>query len=311
MNFGTLLPVALLGLTVALAACGRTEDRKTPTQVAATVNGDEISVHQVTGAIARMGDLAPQDMKQAGARVLERYIDQELLVQKAMEAKLDRDPQVMRSMESAKRQILAQAYLEKATGEALRISAAESKEFYQRNPALFAKRRIYRVQELSVAMSRDRTTDLEAAVAKARNLNDIVRWLKAQRLPFHIASATRPAEHVPLNLLQKLMDMKDGEITMLPTPQGASIVQRVQSQAAPLTEEQAGPVIERFLLNRKRLALAESEVKRLRAGARIRYVGEFAAAHYGAATPAAAPASSAGGSAGAQKWIARDLAGLK
>ena len=291
MSVRTFLPATLL-LAVALAACGQTENNRTPTQVAARVNGDEISVYQVASAIAGMGGLAPDELKEVGARVLERYIDQELLVRKALATKLDRDPQVMRAIENAKRQILAQAYLDKATGEALRTSPKEIKEFYHQHPALFGERRIYRVQELAVVMPRSRTHELEAEVAKARSLNDVVPWLRAQQLPFHIASAAKAAEHVPLSLLQKFTGMKDGQITVFPASQGASIVQLVQSRAAPLTEEQARPTIEQFLVNRKRLAWAESEVKRLRAGARIRYVGDFEITRPAAVTPVAtAPAT--------------------
>ena len=302
MSIGIFLPAALLCATVLVAACGTGEDRKMP-EVEASVNGSEAPLHESTRSIARMERLELHDIP--WAHVAGRHKDQELLVQKAVEARLDRDPEVMRSVERAKRQILAQAYLEKAAGQGLQSSAEEIRDFYRSNPALFGERRIYRVQELSVVMSPERTGDLEAKVAKAGNLLDVVRWLEAQQLPFHIVSATRAAEHVPLDLLPRLAKMKDGQVTVFPASQGASVVQRMQSRAAPLTEHQARPLIEQFLSNRKRLALAESEVKRLRAGARMRYAG----ARYGAATPAVA-APGAGGGVVAGESITRSLSGM-
>jgi hypothetical protein len=49
-------------------------------------------VHQINNAIVRSNDIAPDEVKQAAAQTLERIIDQELLVQKALNNKVDRDP---------------------------------------------------------------------------------------------------------------------------------------------------------------------------------------------------------------------------
>ena len=51
--------------------------------------------------------------------------------------------------------------------------------------------------------------------------------------------------------------------------------QERSGQDAPLTEEQAAPLIEQFLAGRKKLELAAAEVKRLRDLASIEYVGDF------------------------------------
>jgi hypothetical protein len=48
----------------------------------------------------------------------------------------------------------------------------------------------------------------------------------------------------------------------------------VQSQQAALTEQQAEPLIERFLASRRRLQMAEEAVGRLRAKAKIVYGDE-------------------------------------
>src|SRR6185369_1599295 len=87
---------------------------------------------------------------------LDRVIDRELLVQQAQQLGLDRDPEVARKVEEARRQVLAQAWLDRAAARDNRSSAAETAKFYDENPALFAQRRIYRFQELVVSVPADK-----------------------------------------------------------------------------------------------------------------------------------------------------------
>src|SRR2546425_4315609 len=114
----------LIALVVALSSCGKADVKRSSGQIAAKVNGDEISVHQINNAIARGNEIPADEAKQMAAETLEQIIDQELLVQKALKDKLDRDPQVMMSIEDAKRQILARAYIERAFA----ASSTESRE---------------------------------------------------------------------------------------------------------------------------------------------------------------------------------------
>jgi hypothetical protein len=72
-------------------------------------------------------------------------------------------------------------------------------------------------------------------------------------------------------LLQRVSGMRDGELAVIEVPGGASIIQLVQSESAPLSLVQATPLIEEALRNRKRAEVTEREVKYLRGKAEIRY----------------------------------------
>src|SRR5438067_3758431 len=275
---GRLCSSLLIALVLALSSCGKADVKKAPGQIVAKVNGDEISVHQVNFAIARGNDIAPDEAKQAAAQMLERIIDQELLVQKALKDKLDRDPQVVQAIEDAKRQILARAYIERAVAASSTDNGEEIGKFYQDNPALFERRRIYRVHELAVVAPREKLDALKAATAGAKSLEDVAGWLKSQKLVFKGAISNQPAERIPLNILAQVFEMREGQIAMILTSHGASVVQLLETQEASLSEQQAKPLIERYLQSRKLLATAQAEVKKLREHARIEYIGEFEAA---------------------------------
>ena len=287
------LVAATLSALAVLAGCGSGHD-KVASQVAAKVNGDEITVHQINNALARGGAVAPEQARKVAPQVLETIINQQLLVQKALEAKLDRDPQVVQGLEAARRQILSQAYMEKALAAAPSESKDDVRRFYDQNPDLFQARRVYRFQQIAVAAPPDRVTAIRDEVSRVKTINDVAAWLKSQDMPFTTASRTEGAEQLPMELVPQFARMKDGQLGMIPGPNGAAIIQLVQSQNAPLSQEQATPYIERYLKNKSRTELAEAEIKKLRSAAKIEYVGDFNATRPGAvaaSSPAATPAA--------------------
>jgi EpsD family peptidyl-prolyl cis-trans isomerase len=302
---------ALITVALALSSCGKGDVKQSAGQVAAKVNGEEISLHRVNNAIARDNESSPEHIKQTAAQVLERVIDEEVLVQSAVKARLDRDPQVMQAIEESKRQILARAYIERAVSPGSTESREEIETFYSENPALFERRRIYRVHDLVVTAPREKLDALKAAASGVKSINDVTEWLKSEKLPFQVEISSRPAEQIPLNILPELSKMREGQISVFPTPRGGSVVQLLQSAEAPIGKQQATPLIERYLLSRKRIEAARAEVKKLREQAKIEYVGEFDAARAAArAQPASTKAGEKGG-VNVHGQIENSLAGLR
>ena len=256
--------LSFLMFAAALAGCDRVAADRADPQLVARVNGIEISARQIrTGGAPSV------------AQAVEKVIDRELLVQKALEAGLERDPLVKDSIDNARRQVLAQAYLERAAGAAAQPSREEVRAFYAENPALFAERRIYRMRELVVSAPAEMIAVLRAQAARTADLDELAAWLKARNARFSAATETQPAEQLPLAFLPQLARMKSGELAVFATPLGASVIQLIHAEDAPLGAEQAQALIEQFLAGRKRLEIAAAEVKRLRSSARIEYVAQF------------------------------------
>lgn len=242
-------------------ACEKAVADRPAMQPVARVNGAAISMREAR---------AP-----GAAQALEKMIDRELLVQQALGARLDRDPEVAQSIEDARREVLAQAWLERAAGAAGGASRDDVRAFYRENPALFAERRIYRLRSVSVSAGAETVEVLRAEVARARSLDDVAAWLRSRGAKYSVDSVTQPAEQLPLAFLPRLARMKPGEIALFSTPLGASVIQLAHTEPAPLGESQAAPLIEQFLAGRRRLEAAATEVKRLREIATIEYLGDF------------------------------------
>ena len=260
-----------------LAGCGDKKE-KAATQTAAKVNKEEITVHQITFALAHQRALAPTAAASASRDVLERLIDQELAIQKAADQKLDRDARVVQQIEAARREIIARAYVEKIGEGAPKPDPAEVTAYYEAHPALFGERRVYNLQEVAVEATPEQIESLKKALSTAKTFADFVAYLKANNIRFNGNEAVRAAEQLPLASVDQFGKMKDGQAIFNVRPGGAQIIHLAASRPQPVTLQQATPAIEQFLLNARKRRLVSDDLQALRSAAKIEYVGEFAAA---------------------------------
>ncbi len=285
----TLAAVALAA--VALVACGKKDEASAaPTQVAAKVGSEEISVHQINQVLSRSNTsgASPQDVQRLSREVLEKLIDQQLLVDQATESKLNRAPEVVAQIESAKREILARAYVQQITAGLPKPTPEGVKKYYAEHPALFAERRIFNVQEIIVPVNPGLLEVLRGMAAAGKPVEEVAALLKSKGIQFNGGAATRPAEQVPLELLSRLQPLKDGQCIVLEAPRAFTYVRIASSQSAPLGMDAAGTNIEKFLVNQSANDAVTASLKQLRGASKISYTGEFAKP-LETATPAPAP----------------------
>jgi EpsD family peptidyl-prolyl cis-trans isomerase len=278
----TLLTAAVLVSASLLTACSDDGDKKdkAATQVAAKVNKEEISVHQINFMLSRQPGIKPEQKEQAQKAILESLISQELAYQQAEEQKIDRDPNVLQMLEAAKREIIVRAYLERTVQSALKPTEAEVKQYYDSRPAMFSERRLYNFQEILVEAKPEQIPALKQKLSSATDVAQMQAILQAEGVRFGTGQAVRAAEQlvqqVGYDQMAKIAKMTDGQFAVNERPGGLYVLILVKSEPQPVNLAQAKPAIEQLLLNERRTKLAEDEIKRLRAGAKIEYVGPFA-----------------------------------
>jgi EpsD family peptidyl-prolyl cis-trans isomerase len=275
-----------------LAACGDKKE-KGASQTAAKVDKAEVTVHQINFVLQQQRGLRPEQADAASRQILERLIDQELALQKADDLKLDREPRVVQQLEAAKREIIARAYLEKVGEAAPKPTPEEIKKYYDEKPALFKERRIYSIQEIGIEAKPEQVPGLREKLAASKNINEFVEFLKANDFKFAGNQAVRAAEQLPLQSLDAFAKMQDGQAMLNQGPNGVQVVVLAGSRSQPVSEEQAKPAIEQYLLNDRKRKLVEENIKSLRASSKIEYVGKFAEGAPGAASAPAATAAPA------------------
>ena len=289
--------VILIASVALLAACGAKKDTSA-SQTAARVNKDEITVHQINFMLQQQRGLRPEEVDAASKLILEGLIKKQLLLQKADELRLDRDPPVMQQIEVGRADVLARAVIERLGDAVAKPSPEDVKKYFDAKPALFSDRHVYSLQEINVETKSEQVPTLREKLAAAKNITEFIEYLKASDMRFTGEQAVRAAEQLPEDRLDAIYKLKDGQATLNQSPKGAQVLVLVGSRSQPVTEEQARPAIEQFLLNERKRKLVEDELKLLRASAKIEYLGKFAGAASAAGGAASAAAPKAAASAG-------------
>lgn len=272
------LRVAALTVSMLLSACEQ-PPLSHPSTVAAKAGGEAISEFELDRAVARLGRMTAAESAEARGKVLEALIDQHLVSNAARDAKLDKVPEVALAMQQAQRQVLVEAYMERLFKDMPQPSDSEIQDYYDRHPELFAQRKLYHVQEFELQLAPERVAEVQAQLKQSRNLSEFTDWLGAQGIAIKSGEAVRPAEKIPATLLAQLVNMKVGQVAVVPVDGNrVSVLQLLGSQAQPVSLEGARDAIGQLILAGKRKTLLEAEVRKLRASGKVDYASGFAPA---------------------------------
>lgn len=303
--------VAALAVAVATVGCGDKE--KKSGQALASVNGDEVTVLQLNEELQRSNVPAAQQAA-ASKQILESLIDRQLLVGEAAKEKLDRDPKVVQAVERAKAMILAQVYMQKHVGTVARPTKEEIAAYYEKNPQFFAQRKVFDMRQL-VLQTKAIDADVKAAIDNAKSLDDAAAWLEAHKVVFARGQASRTTADIPPELSAKLLAMPKGQLFMVKEGERSTLIAIAEIKEAPQSLEASTGQIEQFLFNKKNKELADAEMARLRAAAKIEYLNKAsepaAQANSSAPDASAASASAAASTSSNDEANARGVAGLK
>ena len=267
--------LVFLGL---LSACGSKdgEEQVKKTQVVAQVNGDEISIHQVNQRLSRLGALDEEQTQTASKQILRRLVDMQLLKQKAIDAELDRNPQVLQAIEASKTEILAQAYIQNKMLKNLKPSADEIKVFYDEHPELFSDRRIFNLQELAIKNAGGQLGSIEEAVSEKANISQVAEWLKEKGMQFSLNANVRAAEQLPSKLLAALKSHTDGDMITVVNGESVNVISIAASEKQSVSLEKATPLIEKYYENKRRKDDMQKQMDVIKNESAIKYIGMFA-----------------------------------
>lgn len=245
-----------------LASCSGQNNANHGSQVLATVNGDEIT------AFALQAELkgAQQNENDQGAtkKLLAGLIDRQLLVQEALKLDLERAPEVVQAIESAKAKIYAQAYLSKKLAKITAASEADINTFIESHPDKFRHRKVFKMQD--VVFSNDVAQfDLSSLEKEAVTLQDLQARLVANGIHYETGTSQLFTDRLPESVLDKIKAMKKGDLLFLHNHNNIIVKSIDDITEQPMSEEHAHLLAGRLLDQQKQQEFIAKEVARLKA----------------------------------------------
>ena len=285
-NFSNLfLTTCFIACASSLGACSKKEAvEKEPTTevaenvsepIAAKVNDVEISTKQINQMMQDAPSLTANNEIEIQRQILEKLIDQEIIIEKANKESLDRLPEVVLAMETAKKEVLVKAYLQKLAAESFKATDDDVKQYYFAHPALFSERRIYKLEDISLERNTESVAVIKNAVAKKKSMPAIANVLLKKGIKYSEETYTRPAEQLPLNLLPKIQQLRKGEMLMVETDDVVHVMRLIHAEDAPISLEMAASSIRSFLMSSRANEIVNEKMKSFRKQAKIEYVGDF------------------------------------
>lgn len=266
------------------------------------VNDVEIVLLQPVDGKAPVG-AAPAAKEAVDKQLLETLIDRQLLQEAALRNELDRDPQVVRAIDRAKTEILAQAYLQDKFAAIGAPSKVEVDAYYQAHPELFSRRKLFQMEELVVA-SRDFSAQLKASVDSAKSIEQVAAWLDKNHVRYERSQVSRSTADLAPAMMTKLQAMRKNQVFVVKAGEYALVDSLTDVKLSPVTAEAAAPQIASYLRNERRKKIGSVELERLRASAKVEYL------HKENLASTAAPAANVAGSS-ATKQIETGMAARK
>ncbi|MET0241309.1 MAG: hypothetical protein ABW184_15560 [Sphingobium sp.] len=126
--------------------CGCSE-RKVPDQLVASGDKFEVTLQEYDQLLRQAPPVTKEAVGPVRRMMLDRLIGDKLLADGAVNAGIDKDPNISQAIAAARRTILAQAYIDRLTSGLPKADGRDVEKYYKDHPDLFSNRRRLIVEE--------------------------------------------------------------------------------------------------------------------------------------------------------------------
>lgn len=284
MNFKLTLAASLAAVSL-LSAC----QKEATGQVAAVVDGEEITLQEINAELqnARLPDGA--DKKAASAAVLQRIIERRLLAKAAKDDGLDKEQEYLIRSRQVNDALLVQMLSERASRGVQVPNDAAIKTYIDQNAGTFGNRTIFTTDQVQFRMPSD--PKVMQSFQPDHTMAAVVARLDQLGIKYSRRTAELDSLQFPQAALDQIKAAPQGEPLVFPINGGVMIAAVTGSRLAPISGEDAKALAVQGMRNKEVGSVIEQRLKAERAKAKIQYQPGFAPPANGGANKAAAPAA--------------------
>jgi EpsD family peptidyl-prolyl cis-trans isomerase len=259
-----------------LTSCGKEEGGQASApkgQVVAHVGKDDITIQELENEF-RWAQVPPDKRDDAAVkRILGDLVQRKYLVQKAIAAKLDREPTVLLDMLRAREQVLATGFVQRdVSSKSTAIGKTDIDKYINSHPLMFDRRQLLTVDKVSIPL----TPNARAAVEATKNLKsleEVEQKLTEVGMLHNRSMGVISSSDIPENVFNALKNQKPDDIFFIPAGSTGTFFKVKGQETRALSGEDANRFARQQLL--RELLQTETSKQAVSAGADVRYEGDY------------------------------------
>lgn len=262
--------IGVVCMAILLAGC----DKKPEGQVAAVVNGDEITLQEINTEIGNANIPAGTDPKEVQKAALQRIVERRLLAQSAKEDGLDNTPEYLIRSRQIDDALLVQLLGQRAEKSFEVPDQQTINKYMAENPSMFAGRKMYVVDRIQFALPSD--VGQLKSLESAHSMEEVATRLNGLGIKFERGPAKMDSAQLGQQRLDQILALPDGEPFVIPES-GMVTVAVITGESSVASSSADAAAMATQALRRKALTSSlEQRLKQARAKGEITYQPDFA-----------------------------------
>lgn len=244
-------------------------------QVAANVNGEEVTLQELNTEIQASNIPQNMDKKVAQQQALQRIIDRKLLLGAARDKKIDKTPEFQAQRQRAEELMLAETYAKQQLAAVPVPTDGDIRKFMVEHPNAFGNRETLQLDQIRF---RPNPSDVKklSIIQADHNLDAVAAHLTSLGINFDRIRTGLDTAQVPTELIKAINNLPAGEPFVLPSNGVITVNVVVGRQSVPNDVAQARQAAVGAWRQQQFTKLIDNQLKAMRDSAKITYQTGFA-----------------------------------